>query len=205
MTVIARALGMQKSGVHRLLKSLAVRNLVEQTERGTYVLGFGLVSLATAVSTGEPLVAASVPVLENLADSTGETVFLVTDRGGELKVASKAEGTGFLRAAPEVGATIPAAKTAVGKLYATHAPERLRSVPRFPAELRQQVRSLGHAVNKEEWQPGLSVLAVPVMVRAGFSGALALATVAQRMELLSERKLVRLLKNAAAAMARRLA
>ncbi len=198
VTAIARALGMGKSGVHRLLTALATRRLVERVEGGRYELGYGLVSLAAAVSAGDPLVVVAGPVLDDLAGETGETVFLVTERAGVLTVSAKSEGDGFLRAAPAVGESIPVARTAVGKLYAAHAPDRLvRPRPRIPAVVLEETRRCGFARNLEEWQPGLSVLAVPVFVAGEFAGALAVATVAQRMRLLSEKKLARLLQRAA--------
>ena len=193
---IAGALGLQKSGAHRLVKSLEARNLVIQLEDRSYALGLGLVALASGVSSSNSLLAAAKPILEDLAGSVSETVFLVTDQAGELRVAAKAEGTSFLRAAPDIGSVIPASKTAVGKLYTVYAPERLSTVPRVSHDKKEKVRVSGYAINREEWQPGLSVIAVPVMIDGGLCGALALATVTQRMDLLSEDKLSQLLKLA---------
>ena len=124
-------------------------------------------------------------MIEEVAKSIGETVFLVTGYNGELRVAAKFERPSFLLAAPDLGSEIPISKTAVEKLYTTFALERLASVPRYSAAMRDEIRSNGYAVTLEEWQPGLSVVAVPVMDDSHFAGALALATVAQRIELLS--------------------
>ena len=54
---------------------------------------------------------------EAAAAQYGETFFLVSARARRLVVLDKAEGTGFLRAAPRVGSSVPAHATAVGKLY----------------------------------------------------------------------------------------
>ena len=55
---IARALGLAKSSCHRLLASLAVRDLVEQDESGRYRPGLALLSLGLGVQRREPVVAA---------------------------------------------------------------------------------------------------------------------------------------------------
>ena len=52
------------------------------------------------------------------AQRLGETVFLTAARAGAVVVLDKAEGTGFLRAAPRIGSTVPLHATAVGKQLA---------------------------------------------------------------------------------------
>jgi len=125
VTAIGRALDMPKSSVHRLLSALARRGLVERDERGRYRPGVGLVALGLGVLEREPAVIAARPVLERFAHEVGETFFLVAARAGALVVLDKAEGTGFLRAAPRVGARVPVHATAVGKLYLALEPRAL--------------------------------------------------------------------------------
>src|SRR4051812_23899562 len=122
---IGRSLDLPKSSAHRLLVSLRRRGLVERDERGRYRPGIGLLALGLGVLEREPLVAAARPALEVSAEELGETLFVVAARGGKLTVLDKVEGTGFVRAAPRVGSTIPAQLTAVGKLYLAHCPEAL--------------------------------------------------------------------------------
>lgn len=128
-------------------------------------------ALGLNVSGREPLAIAAWPVLERAAAEVGETLFLVVARAGQLVVLEKAEGTGFLRAAPRLGTGVPGHATAVGKLYLALAPDlvELTELPRFtPATVRgrkalaaevAQVRAQGWAVNLEEWQTGLAVAA----------------------------------------------
>ena len=116
VTAIGLALGLPKSSTHRLLAGLGRRGLVERDSRGRYRTGFALVALGLGALAREPVVAAARPVLESGADELGETVFLVGARAGRLLVLDKAEGSGFLRAAPRVGAEVPVHATAVGKL-----------------------------------------------------------------------------------------
>jgi DNA-binding IclR family transcriptional regulator len=132
VTALGLALGVPKSSAHRLLASLCRRGLVEQDDRGRYRPGIGLVALGLGALEREPLVAAARPVLEAEALALGETVFLVVARAGRLVVLDKAEGTGFLRAAPRVGSEVPLHATAVGKLFLALDPAAVKRPPGDP-------------------------------------------------------------------------
>ncbi len=201
VTAIGRALGLPKSNVHRLLASLARRGLVERDERGRYRPGMGLVSLGLGAIEREPAVLAARPVLEAEAAALGETFFLVGARAGELRVLDKAEGTGFLRAAPRVGSSVPVHATAVGKLFLAFGDGSItlpdagleaytEHTTTDPAQLRSEidrVRGLRYAENREEWIAGLAVVAAPVLVRGRLQAAVAVAAPAARIELLGRR------------------
>ena len=195
-TAVGKALDLSKSSAHRLLSTLARRGLLERDERGQYCPGIGLVALGLGVLEGEPVVAAARPVLELEAERLGDTVFLTVARAGAVVVLDKAEGTGFLRAAPRIGSTVPLHATAVGKLFLAHAPEAVTlgedpleaftpstttSSAILAAEL-ERVRRQGYAENRDEWIPGLSVIAAPVRVAGQMVAALAVASSSPRLE-----------------------
>lgn len=188
VTAVGRALGLPKSSAHRLLRALGRRGLVERDARGRYRPGIGLVALGVGILEREPVVEAARPVLECEADALGETLFLAAARCGRIHVLDKAEGTGFLRAAPRVGATVPVHATAVGKLYLAFAPESLvergRARERFtPRTLRgralreavEAARRRGWAENRDEWTPGLTAVAAPVFLGSRLIAAISLA------------------------------
>ncbi|UCE87685.1 MAG: IclR family transcriptional regulator, partial [Deltaproteobacteria bacterium] len=219
VTEIGRALAMPKSTAHRLLGSLARRGLVERDDRGRYRPGVGLVALGLGVLDRDPVVAAARPVLEEAARALGETVFLTAARGGRIVVLDKAEGSGFLRAAPRIGAEVPVHATAVGKLYLGFASERV-SLPRGrltaftrntltkrPDLERQALaaRRNGWAANREEWQPGLTVLAAPVLRGGQLEAAVAVAASSARLRAESVPHAVRHITEAARRVAARLA
>jgi IclR family acetate operon transcriptional repressor len=218
VSALGRTLGLPKSSTHRLLASLAGRGLVERDDAGRYRPGIGLVALGLGVLEREPVVAAARPVLEAEAAALGETVFLVAARAGRLVVLEKAEGTGFLRAAPSVGAEVPVHATAVGKLYLAFDPERVEAprgrfeafTPRTPGTARalarevERARERGFADNREEWIPGLSVVAAPVRVRGRMEGAVAIAASTPRFEALGPDALGRRCAIAAERVAARL-
>jgi DNA-binding IclR family transcriptional regulator len=125
-------------------------------------------------------------------------------------VLDKAEGQGFLRAAPRVGSVVPVHATAVGKLYQAYAPELLQAEPDEPDEpdetdglgrvrddtltheadlaaVIQRTRSEGIARNRDEWISGLSVWAAPVFRGKHLVGAVAVAGATPRMDELAVR------------------
>jgi len=217
VTAIGRALGMPKSSAHRLLAALARRGLVERDDGGRYRPGIGLVALGLGALEREPVVAAARPELEAEARRLGETVFLVAARAGRLLVLDKAEGTGFLRAAPRIGAEVPVHATAVGKLFLAFGPDQVAApealepfTPRTAATreaLAREVaraRQRGFAENREEWIPGLAVLAAPVTARGRLQGAVAVAAPVNRFEALGREAIAERAVSAAARTAARL-
>lgn len=215
---LGRALGLPKSSVHRLLASLARRGLVERDERGRYRPGIALLALGLGALEREPLAAAARPLLEAEAQALGETAFLVIARAGRLVVLEKAEGAGFLRAAPRVGAEVPVHATAVGKLFLAHAPDQVsapappleRFTERTPlgadelARAVQRARERGFAESREEWIPGMSVVAAPVLAGGRMHGAVAVAAPTPRLVALGRAEVARGVSAAAARLAAKL-
>ncbi len=205
VTAIAADLGLAKSSTHRLLAALRRRGLVEQDERGRYRPGIGLVALGLGALEREPVVVAARPVLEREAESLGETFFLVGLRAQEIVILDKVEGTGFLRAAPRVGSAVPVHATAVGKLYLAFASGLLSfpvgTLEAFTSRTAIDAGALRAAVaetklrrwasNRDEWIPGLSVLAAPVLSDERMMAAVALAMPSPRLEEFGEEVLAR--------------
>ena len=218
VTAIAADLGLAKSSTHRLLTTLLRRGLVERDERGRYRPGIGLVALGLGALEREPVVVAARSVLEEEAESLGETFFLVGLRAQEIVVLDKVEGTGFLRAAPRVGSAVPVHATAVGKLYLAFASGLLSfpggTLEAFTSRTAVDVGSLRAAVaetklrrwasNRDEWIPGLSVLAAPVLSDERMMAAVALAMPSARLEEFGEEVLARRIVAAGLRIASRL-
>lgn len=197
VTALGHELGLPKSSAHRLLATLTRRGLVERDERGRYQPGIALVGLGLA--------------LEQEADALGETVFLVGARARRLYVLDKAEGTGFLRAAPRVGEAVPVHATAAGKLFLAFAPHQVslpagalaRFTPRTLASRRaleravETVRAQGFAENRDEWIPGMSVVAAPIFSRGELRGALVVAAPSARVDELGRESTARRMRAGA--------
>jgi len=218
VTELGLAVGLPKSTAHRLLAALGRRGLVEHDERGRYRPGIRLVALGLGVLDREPVVAAARPVLKAEAAALGETLFLAGARGGRLVVLDKVEGTGFLRAAPRVGSEVPVHATAVGKLQLAFAPEDVvlpdgawtRYTPQTPTSRRAlerevaRARKRGWAENREEWVPGLAVVAAPVRAGGRLHGVVALAAPAVRLPAAKVARLAARVQAAAARVGARL-
>jgi DNA-binding IclR family transcriptional regulator len=215
---LGRSLGLPKSSVHRLLAALSSRGLVERDERGRYRTGIALVALARGALERDPVVAAARPILAAESLALAETVFLVAARSGRLVVLAKAEGTGFLRAAPEVGSSVPLHATAAGKLQLAFGRDEIawpeppfeRFTPHTVAARAAlerevvQAREQGFAENREEWVPGLAVLAAPVLTDGKLCGTVCVAASAVRLEALGRDALAARLRAAARHVADRL-
>jgi IclR family acetate operon transcriptional repressor len=211
VTALGHELGLPKSSAHRLLATLTRRGLVERDERGRYQPGIALVGLGLGALEREPLVALARPTLEQEADALGETVFLVGARARRLYVLDKAEGTGFLRAAPRVGEAVPVHATAAGKLFLAFAPHQVslpagalaRFTPRTLASRRaleravETVRAQGFAENRDEWIPGMSVVAAPIFSRGELRGALVVAAPSARVDELGRESTARRMRAGA--------
>src|SRR5918995_3141803 len=78
---IAEEMGVHKSTVFRLLESLAGPEMVQQNSgRGKYQLGFGILRLAASIPARLSLVREARPILEDLAQECKETVNLAVLR-----------------------------------------------------------------------------------------------------------------------------
>jgi IclR family acetate operon transcriptional repressor len=211
VSAIAQGVGVPKTSAHRLLQSLKHRELVEGDEAGRYRLGSGLVSLGLRATAEDRVVTAARGPMREHATEIGETFFLVAARAGELVVVEKAEGSGFLRASPRVGSTVPLHATAAGRLFLAFAPESFPGVPepeyftRYTpvmapelARLVQQCRDEGYALSRDEWLEGLSAIAAPVIASGKLLGAIAVACASPRLDEIGVPRLV----NAAVTAAR---
>ncbi|HYB12975.1 MAG TPA: IclR family transcriptional regulator [Myxococcota bacterium] len=218
VTAIAHSLGLAKSSVHRLLAALGQRGLVEQDAQDRYRLGIGLVALGLGLLEREPVVLAARPILERAAKELGETLFLTAAREGEVTVLDKVEGPGFLRAAPRIGEKVPLHATAVGRLHLAFAPDFV-ALPEGPLQsftprtrtqrsaVLQEVaraRRRGWAENREEWIPGLVVVASPVLADGRLVATLALAAPTVRLAARESGRVAKRLLAAAGEIADRL-
>lgn len=175
---LAKTMRMPKSTVHRLLASLALFNVIERDKEGMYALGVGLLRWGLGAQKGDPLVRLARPLLERAAHEFGETFFAVGARGGRLFVLDKAEGTGVLRATPNVGEEVPIENTASGRLYLGLAPDRVSAAfsgkPKDAEAIKRTVKR-GYDTNQGEWLTGVSVIAAPVVVHGELWGCVACA------------------------------
>lgn len=186
---IARGLGMPTSSAHALLQELIRFDYVKPAgDERRYVAGPGLVLLGTRVRAGLQIVKAARPVLEELAATTGENVYLGIRQARGIVYADSIEAESGVMARFPLGSMRPLHASSPGKVFlAFHVPpaqlEAFLGPDPLPAftrhtitdrvKLRQQleqVRIRGYSVNEQEAVEGAFGVSAPIF---GGAGALA--------------------------------
>jgi IclR family KDG regulon transcriptional repressor len=199
VTDIARALGLPKSAVHRLLVTFQELGFVQQQPDSRYTLGPALARLGLRAADMFTPRRVARPYLEALAQEIGETVFLGVLAQDQVLVVDKVEHGQVLRVSPALGTALPLHRTALGRLLLAFRPEPQRerylqtlaepgsaTAPELRSDaLRQELAAIAHqgvAVSLEEWAPDICCLAAPIRHRQGeVIAALALALPRSRM------------------------
>ena len=187
VTEIARTVTLPSSTVHRILRTLVVGGYVVQnvdTER--YRLGREAFLLGQAA--GHTLgFDAAMPLLEDLAAATGESVNLVVREGDHGLVVLRVESHQPLRFAQPTGTRVPLYCTSSGKVLLAfaddpetavaglgqlerHTPRTITSARRLLEQL-ADVRAREFSVNKGERIPGVWGVAAPVLGAHGVAMA----------------------------------
>jgi DNA-binding IclR family transcriptional regulator len=185
---VARELRVHKSTASRLLAALDRRELVTQdTARGKFRLGTGIVRLAGAAGRTLDVVQESRPVCRALAREVGETVNLVILSGRDALYLDQAAGPAALSPHNWAGKRIPLHATSDGKVLLAYLPEAelaeclapplARFTDRTITTLDElspvlaEVRRRGFATAVDELEAGLTAIAAPVRNGEGYVAA----------------------------------
>lgn len=179
VTEVARELDVHKSTASRLLAALGRRELVTQdTVRGKFRLGTGIVRLAGAASARLDVVQEGRPVSRALAQQVGETVNLAILSGRDALYLDQAAGPAALSPHNWAGRRIPLHATSDGKVLLAWLPEdelgaslvpplarfterTITALDEFSQAL-AEVRRRGFATAVDELEAGLTAIAAPV-------------------------------------------
>jgi DNA-binding IclR family transcriptional regulator len=185
---VAARTGLRVSTAHRIVRALVRGGLMDQDRRtDRYRLGPALVVLGQRAADQLGLEAAR-PVLEQLAQRTGESASLGTRHGDEIVVVLVASSPQRLRFDHEQGGRIGLHASAMGKAVLAHATRDVATaVPDAMALTRYTERTLadrtvlldelartrerGYAVNDQERFDGVVGIAVPLLGRDGLARA----------------------------------
>lgn len=198
LSELAAVVGLEKPTVHRLVRTLEGRRLIDRAPNGRYVLGSALSTLGMLVIESWSLPDLLAPTLRQLVEETGETALCSVLDGADVLTLGSHSGQHRLRMTAVAGELAPAAITADGRvLLAALQPEAaLRRVavrrPEYPGTSRKwlqgwlddlsEVRRDGFAVDLGGYLRGLNVVAVPVRDLRGVTcAAIAVAAPASRM------------------------
>lgn len=180
---LARASGLDKSQVQRLLATLAGRDFLAADPRTSrYQLGPRLVALGRLAEDSPGVARLSRPLLARLARSCGESAVLCRQDGADYRVVAAADGPGPLRYASAVGDRFPGRGGGASGdvLFAYSAEEQVRTLfdvdAAALAELRQRyarIRAGGYAVSYGEYDPRVTAVAAPVLAQGTVVGSVA--------------------------------
>ena len=186
LSVIARKAGLSPATCHRLLRTLARRQLVLRDSSGQYRQGIGLLKLAAAVTSSSVLGEPTEAILRSLRDRWQECFYLSVLVDGEVVCIRSVATTDPNRMGVYVplGRRFPAYAAAAAKAILAFGPpelakralanEELVPFTRFTNTSRDKVlselqltRQRGHAVCDQEMEIGVIAFAVPVVVGNG--------------------------------------
>ena len=180
ITDISNQMGLHKSTIHSLLKTLLNHGYISQNpENGKYGLGMKLFERGNYVIQSLDVRDLSKKYLMDLSAKTGQTTHLVILDGKEGVYIDKVEGPMAVILYSKIGKRIPLHCSAVGKaLIAFKDPEEIKKIlheysylkqteftitneSEFMREL-QEVRSQGYAIDNQENEPGVRCIAAPI-------------------------------------------
>lgn len=210
---LARDLGIPKSSLHSILRTMQSRHWVESDPDGRY-FGLGVKALVVGASYVESSdsVAAAQPVLDWLASQLGETVHLGRLDGSDVVYLAKRESSHPLRLYSAIGRRLPAHSTALGKaLLAERRPSDIdlllpEELPQLTpntitrrSELQQElqaIRTRGYSIDDEENSEGIRCFAVTLRTAAPARDALSYSIPLIRLTPQLENEAVLLLRQA---------
>ena len=205
VTDLGRAGQLSKATVLRILSVLERYGLAEKRQ-GRYLLGAAVLPLAHAYVFGNDLIRVSLPVLQELAQTSEETASLFVRLGFERVLVQRIEGLRPLRFSLPIGERLPL-HVGAGKVLAAAMPEKelkqmldelgeMRLVNGKPLARREllaeleTIRRQGYAVSLGERMLGIVAVAAPVI--DGDGRTVAAVSLAGATERLSKEKITRL-------------
>lgn len=176
---LAELLGLHRSIVYRILKTLARRGFVTQTDRySPYRLGLKLIELGNVVLRDMELREIADPIMRELVRETGESVTLTVLSGDECVCVGKVNSPHPIRAVTDIGERFPLHAGATAKTLMAHLdpgrideviaqglkPATSRTVT-DPTQLRMElneIRQQGWAFSMGELTPDVAAIAAPL-------------------------------------------
>ena len=184
LAALAHQLNMPKSAAHRLLNELVRCGYVRQTrDLGEYMLTTKLVSLGLTYLSKTGVVDVAQPLIDRLAEQTGELVRLSVVDGDRLTWVARAQGARQgLRYDPDMGSIARLSCSSSGLAWLSTMPDddalalvsrqglgrRDAFGPQAPDSLKaflkvlHETRKRGYAITEETYTAGLNAMAAPV-------------------------------------------
>ncbi|UPM44268.1 IclR family transcriptional regulator [Halocatena salina] len=198
VTELADHLDLSKSTTHAHLATLAQNGFVV-SEDGQYELGLRFVNFGEYVKRSQPLYAVTRPVVEEVAEKTGERVFCMVEQHGLATALCIAAGDRSVQTDIRVGTHSYMHCSSSGKAILAHLPHsRIEEIldrwglKRFTENTitdRERLydelsdgRDRGYFFNREEYRTGVTAIGVPIVDGGDVRGAISLSGPAMRLE-----------------------
>jgi len=173
LTQLALQADLSNNGAFRILQTMNTKGLVEQTASGTYRLGFCSVTLAQKLLKNMSVVNYAHPILENLARTHEEAVYLTVLKDDEVLFLDMVDCCQQIKAEPLLGQLVPFFSNAAGKVMKSFDSQDLlkrmlkrknnsRDLEKLNQEL-NEIRAKGVAV--ESGGLGDGIISVAVAIR----------------------------------------
>lgn len=205
-----------KPTLYRFVQTLTSQQmLAHDPERQTYSLGVRLVRLAHSAWTHSTLAPVASPHLDALSQTVDETIHLAQLDHAQVLYIDKRNAGQPVQMYSQAGKVGPAYCTGVGKVMLAHLePDVAEKVVaqqsfhvftdttlRDAAALHEELKSIranGYGFDREEHEPGIICVAVPILTDRGrLLGGLSVTTTTKRMKLASLENYVPVLRETA--------
>ena len=185
VTDLAAAAGLPMPTVYRVVMTLTAEGYLDHLPNGDYRPGVKTLTLGTAALRSLDLVGLATPKLQRLGEATGETVNHAVLTGDRVLYLVRLRNSDLVTANIQVGSTLPAVTTSIGKLLlahldeadlheritaesfaSQHGPNAKVSLDELHDEL-VKIREQGWALQDEELAYGLRSVAGPITGKDG--------------------------------------
>jgi IclR family pca regulon transcriptional regulator len=173
-----------RAAARRSLHTLVKLGFVAQDDARRFYLRPKVLSIGHAYLSATPLAVLAQPVLDRLGEELGEACSLAVLDGEEIVYLARSSSSQLMSPALNVGRRLPAYCTSIGRLLLTHLPQETLDAylsngkfyaytsqtvtdPTDLMEALRQIRENGYAYSKEQLEPRICSLAVPVRDIAG--------------------------------------
>lgn len=181
---VSHATGIPRAAARRSLHTLVKLGFVAMDEANQFYLRPRILSLSHAYLSASPLAMLSQPILDRLGEEIGESCSLAVLDSDEIVYLARSSASRVISPSLNVGRRIPAYCTSIGRILLAHLSEneresylanaRLQAYTQHTVtdrgELRiilDEARANGYAFSREQLEPRLSSLAVPVRDLSG--------------------------------------
>lgn len=196
---LSTRLGIPKSSLHALLRTMTARGWLETDQTGSvYRLGIHSLMVSSAFLDGDPVLSRASSVMDEVATATGETVHLGRLAGADVIYTAKRESVHPLRMHSAVGRRLPAYSTSLGRAMLAEQPVDVRD-KLIPAtiqplttqtttdraallEIIEQAERVGYAVESEESCLGVRCFGVALPFSRTSVDALSVAVPISRLD-----------------------